>query len=84
MGEILADLQIAGISPVSSDFLQIVARGHARAELHFLSRMAGNPSGPGAALVVNSLMASANWESVKLILSSTGLLVSKVSVNRES
>ena len=68
-------LQIEGISLVSSDFLQITVRRVASAELHSFNRMAGNPSGPGAVLVVNSFMASANWESVKLILLSVGLSV---------
>ena len=63
----MADLQMVGISLDSSDFLHIRARGGARTELHFFSRMAGNPSGPGAALVARLFIASASSESLNLI-----------------
>ena len=63
----MADLQVAGISSVSSEVLHILARGGESAVLHFFKRIAGNPSGPGAALDAKSFMASASSVSLKLI-----------------
>ena len=75
---ITADLHIMGISPVSRDDLHILARGGESAALHFFSRIAGNPSGPGAALDAKSFMASASSESLKLIRLRLGMLGSSV------
>ena len=44
-------LQLRGTDPSISDFLQMPAKGGARTRRHFLSRMAGKPSGPAAELI---------------------------------
>ena len=71
----VADLQMVGISFVSNDFLHIEAKGGASIELQFFSRMAGNPSGPGAALLFKLVIASASSESLNFIWLSDELMV---------
>ena len=71
---------MVGISPVSRDVLHILARGGESAALHFFSRIAGNPSGPGAALEAKSFMASASSESLKCIRFRLEMLGSSVSM----
>ena len=63
----MAVLHIAGISPDLIEDLHTMARGRERAPLQFFNRMAGKPSGPGAALGVNSDIASASSELLKVI-----------------
>ena len=61
-------LQLRGTDPSISDFLQMPAKGGARTRRHFLSRIAGKPSGPTAELIERSFMAASNSSSEKIIL----------------
>ena len=61
-------LQLRGTDPSISDFLQMPVKGGARTRQHFLSRMAGKPSGPAAKLIERSFMAASNSSSERLFL----------------
>ena len=61
-------LQLRGTDPSISDFLQMPAQEGARTRRHFLSKMAGKPSGPAAELIERSFMAASNSSSEKIIL----------------
>ena len=74
IGVIVAVLHTAGISPCRREDRHIKARGGERAELHFLSKMAGKPSGPAAALGESSFIASVSSESLKVMLLRLGVL----------
>ena len=60
-------LQLRGTDPSISDFLQMPAKGGARTPQHFLSRMAGKPSGPAVELIEKSFMAASNSSSENII-----------------
>ena len=57
IGVIYAVLNISGIFPVSRDMLNIIQSGSDIESLHFFIRMAGMPSGPGAAFGASSSIA---------------------------
>ena len=61
-------LQLRGTDPSIRDFLQMPAKGGARTRRHFLSRMAGKPSGPAAELIERSFMVVSNPSSEKINL----------------
>ena len=66
-------LQLRGTDPSISDFLQMLTKGGARTRRHFLSRIAGKPSGPAAELIERSFMAASDSSSKKIILVMEGL-----------
>ena len=81
MGVMFAFLQISGTMPSFIDFLQIRKRGCAKESLHYLSIMAGKPSGPAAEFDGNSFMALIRSSSPKSISDSPFGIVSS-SINR--
>ena len=74
MGIICASFNFDGVMPRSRQSLQSLVSGLTKDDLHFFSRSAENPSGPEAAVLRSSSIASDRSSSVNAISISVGML----------